>query len=452
MSRRYKVKIAPIEPDKVSFGDYQDVTEFVENNGIGRIKMSVDSSDYGFGVYTLDAVSIKLQNYTRKFNQNEWAGIFPNGRDKSKVRIVYCEFDNDSETEYIRFEGIINEEATRIDAINETIQIKVLSNASILRKEKVAGGVIQNGQLASSAIFSILNRSPINSILTVDQNNIDVDIDKTLDDVSGFTGETVFSVLSELMLITNTVLTIENNDEIHVRKRDPLSLTNALELFGGGDIHKRENIISVKEYNSGHHRTFNAVKINETLEEDDGHITDFGYKLSEISLDSITDETTQSEIASRLVREFKYPKIELQVEVETSTIKEEKLLNPVSVSLTRRLSPTSQFFPVIGITKIGDTTDLLPKTFGGLNIYPKLAFKIIEIQEDVKSFTSMLKLRQVGVDSSDGIFPDDLLCYSTIGENEIGDSCVILEGQNDIENWVPSIIGATKINGFSQAS
>ena len=78
--------------------------------------------------------------------------------------------------------------------------------------------------------------------------------------------------------------------------------------------------------------------------------------------------------------------------------------------------------PVIGATTIDDSTKKLPFEYGSSKIQWQTTFKIIEIKENVKSFTSIVKLRQTGKDISDG--SEDFSTNSTVGVAIVGLSVV----------------------------
>ncbi len=56
----------------------------------------------------------------------------------------------------------------------------------------------------------------------------------------------------------------------------------------------------------------------------------------------------------------------------------------------------------MGDSKIDDSVTPLPYEFGSSTIERNIPFKIIEIKQNVKKFTTILKLRQLGVDTGDG--------------------------------------------------
>ena len=104
-------------------------------------------------------------------------------------------------------------------------------------------------------------------------------------------------------------------------------------------------------------------------------------------------------------------------------VRNSKLLDQVVIDYPLRLKPFVKFYPVVGTAKIDDATTKLPKEYGSSKIIRNVAFKIIEIKENAKKFTTILKLRQIGVDVGDG-FIDISGASSLVGFAVVGTSKV----------------------------
>ena len=59
-SIRYKVFFTPRITDD-TYGDEIDVSDYIDASGVGSLKRSIDSADYGFGVYTIGDVTQKVK-------------------------------------------------------------------------------------------------------------------------------------------------------------------------------------------------------------------------------------------------------------------------------------------------------------------------------------------------------------------------------------------------------
>lgn len=448
----YKVEIKPLQGDETYPSTWTDISDYVDASGISKIKKEIDATDYSIGVYTLSDITLKAKNLNGIFNEADHRSIFPNGRDLAIVKVSFSQIDNQGiATDTTRFEGILNEEATRLDTEDSEIRFKVLAKDSVLRKNKVSGGAVSSGQTVSAALGSILNVPDVTKVLNFSSANINPDLDVVIDDGSSFDNATIRDAVNELLLISNSVLLLDASDNIIVKSRQENSLTGFLPLYGPGDIFGRENIIRVKSFNSGKHRTFTSFKVNNTVFDKTGFSEAYGFQQKSLSIDSITDDAKELSIATRLTEEFKYPKQELEVEVKTLVAKNHGLLDTVQMNYPFQLRRPKEgnFYPIVGVTKIGDASDPLPQEYGPLMIDSNIAFKIIGITENVKKFTTTLKLRQTGTETFDGIFnrPESAIVgFAVIGTAVLqADTTEVLK-----QNWNPAIVGATKINGLAE--
>lgn len=447
---RYYVYFTPLlVSDSNTYGDEIDVSDRIRLSGIGNIKRSIDSSDYDIGVFTFSDLELVGQNDNGYFNDNDYRSIFTTTRDRCKVRVVF------QETELVRnssgtvlsetivstntYRGLINDEATRLDIVTEAIRFKVLSRDSVLRTTKVSAGVVSNSMNFETAIEAILNIPRITSVLNFDAADINPQLNLGIDNGSYFDNKSVKEALDKLLIASNSVLLINDDGDIVVRSRVPDETRDIVNLYGKNDIHKRENIIDITAYNNGRQRMFTSFVVNNRVTNNDVFIQSFGLKQKRLTLDFLTDNDSIDQVAANLVDEFKTPKIELNVKVSTRIAKDIQLLDRVSVSYPLRVAPIEgMFLPVIGITEIGDTLMPLPYTFGSIDIPSRLAFKVIEIEDNPEKFTSILKLRQSGKDLDDGVFdlPNNcILGFAFLGTSEIcvgGDACA---------TWNPSVLG-----------
>lgn len=442
MSTRYSVFITP-RTDYFTYGTEIDISDRVTFDGIGAIKRGIDSTDYDIGIFRYDDISIKCVNDNGYFNEEtDPRSIFRFSRDLAKVRVV---FTNEDGT-VITFRGLLNEEASRTETVSDTVTLKILSLDSVIRNTKVAGGVITAGMTCKAALEAILNVPAITSTLVFNASNINPVYNFVIDDGTKLQNKNTRDVLNTLLLASNSIMTIDDSQNMIVRSRDYNPVT-VLNLYGPHDIHRRDNIINLTAYNTGKQRMFTAVRVNDTERTNAAYQLQYGYKQKKIALDYITSAQTEAEIAQRLAEEFKAPKVEVNVKVSTKIAKDVKLLDPVSLNYPLRIRPIkNKFLPVIGITKIGDAMAPLPYTFGSLQVSKNIAFKVIEINENPKDFTTILKLRQIGTSISDGVFnveDSSIIGFAVIGKAKIKPGAT--------DPWNPSVVGAAKI-GFTRVS
>jgi hypothetical protein len=450
--RRYRVYFTPLaNVDSRTYGSEIEVSDRVEMAGVGNLKKSIDSADYDFGVFFFSDLTLKGYNLNGYFNdESDPRSIFQVTRDRCKVRVVYeditvtrdanSEITDTSPETAITFNGLISEEATRLDAVTDQIQFKILSRDSVLRTTNIPGGVVASGSTFKTAIQDILNNPEITSILSFDPTLINPDLgDVTIDDGSVFDGVSVKDGLDQLLLASNSVLLIDDDLKMIVKSRIEDETRPIINLYGKSDQYGRENIVTITAYNSGKHRQFTSIKINETERSNQAFVSTFGFKQKVITLDFITDPTKERQIANRLLNEFKAPKIELAVQVPTSIARNARLLDRVSVNYPLRVKPPEgTFLPTYGSSVYGDPETPYPIVFGSISITRNTAFKIIEIEDNPKELLSILRLRQVGVGLDDGVF--NLPTHSIYGFAKYGESKY--RHKTNPKNFNPSVYGA----------
>jgi len=398
---RYSVHFTPLTKLQ-TYGTEIDVSDRVVISGVSSIKKSIDDTDYGIGVYTFGDIVIKASNYDGKFNEMDSRSIFTTTRDLTKVRVVFTDEDGDTLT----FKGLINDEATRFDVVKHIVSFKVLALDSVIRNSKVPAGTVSAGTTIKAALNSILSQARITSVLTVTESNINPDLNVVIDVGTPFDNQPVKAAVNELLLVSNSAFFINSSDEVIVKSRAEDTTKDVVNLYGKSDIFGRENIIKLSKYNTGQHRMFTSIKVNDTEKSNTGFEIDFGTRQKEISIDWVTTESKEVSIAERLVEEFKTPKIELEVTLSTKIGKDIDLLDRVSVNYPLRLEPSSgnTFLPTYGVSKYGESDVTYPNVFGGVSIDSNVAFKVIGIKHNPRKFETTLKLRQSGTETNDGVY------------------------------------------------
>lgn len=394
-----QVFITPLEDNEV-YGAEQDVSEYVKIDGLSKIKQSIDSTDYSIGVYRFSDVKLKCVNSRGTFNENDSRSIFPFVRDKAKVRIQALKINPDdfSIQTVIQFEGLINDEMTRQNLLDDTISITVYSKDSILRTTQVQAGIIAPGSTAKNALLAILSQPDITKVLTIDSANINPFYDFIIDTPSALDNLKVEEALRLILQASGSALLLVN-DEIIVQERENTeSSPPILELKGRGEITGNSNIISISEYNNGKQRQFNSVRLNDgaiTVRDADS-IAEYGLRQIEFDFPMVNETSTLTEIGENTAEEFRYPKIELKVNIAAETAEGRGLLDLVEIDAPWLKKPSGDFMPVCGTAVCGDSATPLPDIFGSLQIQPNIRFKIIAIENNSKNFTAMFKLRQIG--------------------------------------------------------
>ena len=378
-----------------------DVTNSTINMGL--IKKYIDDGDYTAGIQKFSDLSITLFNTKGQFNsETKGSTIFKYSRDLCKVRVEY--YDRVS-IPYTVFRGLVNEEATRQDFVNDTVNLRVLSEDSILRKVNVPAGTVTGGMTFEGAINAILQLPLISAIMSYNSANINVDLNNTIDNPDSFDLEPADKSLLKLLAVSNSVLTVDSDSVVYVSSRQHRQVTPKYFFHGAYDLQNRENIISIKAFNSGIHRSFNTVKINDTSYSEQIFVDTYNSRRKSSSYDFIEGIVKERVIAARLVREFKVPKEELKLTVETERVKDVELLDLVSINYPKRYE-TKQDVKLItwsnlkygGGACVGSKYN---KPFGSFSIKDRIGWKVTGIEKSPKNLTTTLRLRKIGLKRGD---------------------------------------------------
>lgn len=118
---------------------------------------------------------------------------------------------------------------------------------------------ICGGYMLSSIIYQCLNQAAITNLISVSLANINVGQDVTLDDISDLNGMSVWNAVSDLLLLSNSVLYVSLTSGVPTLIVAPRTASVALKytFYGQGSILGEENIQAVKNFTSGIARTFN---------------------------------------------------------------------------------------------------------------------------------------------------------------------------------------------------
>ena len=411
--RQYQVLITPLV-EKDTYGTELDVTQnidlsdYIKQGGIGTIKQDVDNGDYDIGVFTYGSITMRALNLDGRFNDEmDWRSIFPYTRDKAKVLINFLNVDGDVLSS---FKGLINEDGTRQDFLKNEVKFKVLSRDSVIRKTKVTGGRITNGSFFSTAIKNILNVPEITSVLNYDETKINVGLDLEIDDGTWFDNKTTKQALDALMVASSSVMVIENNTMV-VRTRQENS-GSVFNFYGHGDLFGRENILNIKNFNTGVQRMFNSIVINGREVSDQTLIETYSLRQKTVDFGFLTDNTKKETVGRNILNEFKVPKIELEIETTTEIAKDLSFFDLVSIDYPYRVKPANDDpLPTYGVSRYGQA--VYPFIQGNMKIRPALAFKVVGLEEKPKDYKTIVKLRNRGTTISDGLFSSFATLYGT---------------------------------------
>lgn len=411
----YQVFVTPLKTATV-YGSEVEITDFVISGGVSNVSQSIDSGGYDIGLYTYADLTLNLVNYDGRFNDDTFSSsMFYFTRDRAKVRVKYTDQSGDDS---IVFNGIINDEATTQDFEKGTIKIRVLSRDSILRKTKVAGGLINNGNTALVALNALLNRPSVTNVMGYNSAKISVGYNAVIDNAVPFSDKDTRTVLELLMNASGSVFYIDDENDMVVSPRtvasgtdyvrdddgsllldddgSPMleSIVTPLALYGGGDPLQQDNIITIKNFNTGLQRTFNTITVNNQTASDDDYVDRYGVSIKAYTFDFITNPLTAASIAEYILGQFKAPKNELEVIVPTEIAKEAVILDLVTVNFKYRYKGFGENrVPLAGNTVAG--SEYAPYIIGGIRLNPNKNWKIIGITHAPKDFLTTLRLREI---------------------------------------------------------
>lgn len=357
----YTVHIQPLI-DAGNYGVNTDVSDYVDPAGISIITRMLQSYNYDVGSYLFANTTIKCTNKNGYFNDG--GDLFTFKRDLAKVQLKYWDKNGSN----IDFHGLIDERATAFGVNNDQVTFTILGRDSVFSQVSVDSGDISNSDLFSTAIKSILNKSAITMVLNYSASNINVALDRAIDVASVFVGMTVKDALDQLLLASNSVLYVDDDGNIIVTSRTQND--TKVTYYGDGDDFGRDNIIQIFNYNTGYHRIFNSVWVNDRETKDSTSISNYGTRKLELSLDFITSTTTADDIAASVLAEFKDPKRELFIKVKNEEMRNVSLLNEIELNLE-------------------------PSVYNQVDIETEDRWKLLGINEYPSNFTADLKLREI---------------------------------------------------------
>lgn len=389
--------------------EWFDISRLVANN-LGAIKYSLDSKDFDIGVITQDNVSMTFDNSDGRFNSNDdsrslWASYISPHLTKVRIDFGYIDPDTDEQIEDLTFEGFLDEKSVRVNSADR-VSATILSLTSIFKAVEVPAGTFGSSLTVKNAVKVLLSRSEITAHITVDEVNINPDLNFTIDDPSVYNSKKIDSVLNELMLLSNSIAFVDPTKSVVVRGRDVGNSVSHRFYKNPRVGAKPDNVYKVTAINSGRQRLKNFVfwqggSINSQSAE--VYRQRYGTTKRPVSAASVTNTVTQQSIVSRILDEWQFPKQELEIEVDyLGTLAQ--FLQVVTLDV-RPSFERIENLPISGEAVSGTAVSV--GFSSGIFLIPEKGYKVIEIRHDLKSAKTVLKLREKGKTLTDGYF--DLL-------------------------------------------
>lgn len=406
MKNVWRVYIKPFDTSG-DYTSYQEVTKDVDFNSLGTIDFNLDNTTFDIGVFRSSTFTLRLRNSEGKYSDvDQDHSIFSFTRANSLVKITHS-FEEDDEPicglaicgeaylsdETTIFEGLLNDDSLVQNLRDQFVSFTCIGREDILNRVAVNFSSINDGDLASEVMYTILNQTAITTLLGVSASNINPDNDIEIDDVAPFENKTVRDVLADLLLATNSVLYIES-DSIVISSREAGS-TSVKTFYGQGSPNGIESILSIENIKNGLNRTFNYLTWTSTslVSSDAASISKYGVKKKSVAFDFITDSTTKSTILSTIRAEFESPKQEMDLitPFDPNVFEDVNLLDRVSIDYPRIYDETIFPVPICGEAILGEA--VLPDFLWSFTILDTDPYKVIGRSIDLKNSTLKYKVR-----------------------------------------------------------
>lgn len=409
-----KVFLAQRKSDDTYF-PFIEISKFVTEAGIGNFKKSIDTSDFDIGFFEEGNIRITLDNIKNNFSDG--SGFFSIGqRDRSKIKLEAGYFIPDtmdgvpeqpSADFEIDFEGIIDDRNTIEDAEQDNVIITVLSFSSIFRRLKIPPGLIPNGTSFKNTIFTLINRSDITDLFTVDIANINPGLNLTVDAGVFFDNTKLDESIAKLLLASSSVLDIRDNVIFFNARTESTEVQ--FQFFGKGSA-QPSNILSLASIKSGMARVITRVIINNTElhESSDFIIAKYGARDKNIDLGFMTDTDKIKTIATNILTEFQIPKQELIV--TTDYIANDLILLDLT-TIDNQGFIINQDPAIYGVAIYGQA--VYTTILGGTRISPDIGFKVLSKEHNYQDFTTAVKLRRIGNKVGDEFLSIDHALYGS---------------------------------------
>lgn len=406
---RFRCYMKPFDFDGNYKTAWQEITEDVDFNGLGRINRQIDGSEYNVGILQYNNMKLNLRNEHGHYSDvEETRSIFDYKRSESQFKItwslddgpnqcglVVCgEFKSSEEIDVYR--GLINDDSATSNIKDQKISFQVLGIESVFTSVEFPYTTISNGDLISSVIYDTLNQAKITNLMTVSASNINPGTDVVIDDKTDLENTTAKEALDQLLEISNSVLYIED-DVVYVKDRDPAA-TVSKTFFGQASFNGIEDIISIKNLRSGVNRVFNYWTWAETslISKWNDTINVLGIKKKEVDFAPITNNTRRQTILDNLKTEFgpKQQELDLEVPLAYPNLALSFLDRTIIDYPTVLRSATSDgVLPLYGVAIYGEAT--YPYGEWGITIATDINYKIMGITIDPKKQTITFKKREI---------------------------------------------------------
>lgn len=130
---RAVLKITPVDNQSSRYLPEFDASKYlIGDDAITPVTHKIDNSDYVVGVFSFDSCTIRLMNLNGIFTVGEHGSIFTSTRNKSLIKIY---FQDDAKNDHLLFKGLLADESTKENILNETVEFIAISIDSELHSK-----------------------------------------------------------------------------------------------------------------------------------------------------------------------------------------------------------------------------------------------------------------------------------------------------------------------------
>lgn len=407
---RFRVYIKPFDEDG-NYTAYREVTSDVVESSIGVISRALDNAEYSIGVYLNNNFTLKMNNIDGLYSDVDvQKSMFRYTRNDSLVKVTWeiatndgplCGETNAGDDDAILSEeialyiGLLNDESFSFALDTHQATFKVLGRESLFKKATVPYSSINNGDLISDVLYALLNQEIITDLLTVSALNINPGNDVVIDDISDFENKDVKAIIDQLLLVSNSVLYVDSDDNIIIKDRTPTADLQYT-FYGQASLIGIENIVNIQNIRNGVNRVFNYLtwQDNSTPVSDSSSITTFGRRAKEFNYGFITNATNQATLLNSILTEFADKKLEMEIDVplnyDTYAL---DLLDRIAIDYPTVYYPGEYDLPICGIAICGQA--VLPRGQWNFTMTTATNFKITGKKIDCKKELITFQLREI---------------------------------------------------------
>ena len=414
----WRVSIAPQVAPNI-FGNYIDVSDYVELNSLGTINIETEQTEFSVGIARTSSITLKLKNDSGRFSdENTSETIFTYKRAGSKVKISYFEGlevarygsaiygDSVYGDQLDIYEGVISSETPRQNVQNDMISLSVVGVESIFDSIPYDGTELNTVQSLRFLFENLLNKPAILALANVNVANFTVGTDFILDNLDDFEDiDTIDEAISILLEVSNSILVVQDG-EVYISDKEATAEVQYT-FYGQASNFGIENIQNIQNDTDGLPRMYNLWRWDtDTLGESEPipspvknqtTVDKYGVRKQIQGIKGITDGPTRTEILESFLDEYGTLKKELDLTAPANyQVVRLPMLSKVEIDY-----PAPQFPANGGDLPIWGTPTMVwgnfswPYKLFQYEINTTTKFKIIGIKYSMKKDLVTFRLREV---------------------------------------------------------